>query len=220
MMIMEWDLTFESLTDDEARQLGKFFSEMRGNLGAFGFLDPLGNLLRWSEDLSDPIWEKDALLDVTSGHPDVFGSDSGHVLFNSTQLPRGVQQTVNAPNEYGYCFSAWVRSATGGRVSLTIGNHRVERTVNPFWTRVFNSRSGEATGESVTFQLEIEANGSVEVCGLQAEPQLAPSPYRRNGPAGGTYPDARFRDAVLTISAKGPDRNSCRFTVVSNANSL
>jgi hypothetical protein len=217
---VEWDLAFESLTDEEASTVAHFFADVQGNLKTFLFVDPLGNLLSWSDDVSQPIWEKDALLNVTSNVPDVFGGETAHLLANGTAALRGIQQTVNAPNEYSYCFSAWVRGAAGARITLTAGTHSVERRTTSQWERMYVARSGEAPVETVTFRLSIEEGGSVEVCGLQAEPQLAPSSYRRGGPVGAVYPNARFRDSALAISDDGPNSHSCRFTVVSNANSL
>ena len=52
--ITEWDLTYTDLSDEEASALLAFFVAVEGTLNGFTFLDPAGNLLAWSDDLTRP----------------------------------------------------------------------------------------------------------------------------------------------------------------------
>ena len=52
-----WELAYEGLTDDEISSLEDLFVACEGRLRTFMFVDPFGNLLRWTEDLSKPVWE-------------------------------------------------------------------------------------------------------------------------------------------------------------------
>ena len=48
---------YQDLTDAEAGTLSAFSRRRREQFGAFTFIDPLANLLGWSEDLSQPDWQ-------------------------------------------------------------------------------------------------------------------------------------------------------------------
>ena len=54
---IEWQLSVQELNDAESGRLSDFFSAAQGRFGSFLFIDPLANLLGWSEDLSRPDWQ-------------------------------------------------------------------------------------------------------------------------------------------------------------------
>ena len=62
----EWQLAYEGLTDAEAERLGAFFAAVEGTLNGFTFLDPVGNLLAWSGQLENAVWNKGPLLAVSA----------------------------------------------------------------------------------------------------------------------------------------------------------
>jgi len=57
----------------------------------------------------------------------------------------------------------------------------------------------------MTFAAQLEAGASVDLFGMQAEAQLAPSDYRVTGANGGLYARARFGEDRLTVTAQGAD---------------
>ena len=63
----QWTITFANLTDDEANELAAFFHATEGRLNTFTLFDPVGNLLAWSEDLTQSIWQKNSMLQLTPG---------------------------------------------------------------------------------------------------------------------------------------------------------
>src|SRR5579863_5682376 len=54
---IEWRLSLQELTDAETGRLSDFFAAEQGQFGSFLFIDPMANLLGWSEDLSRPDWQ-------------------------------------------------------------------------------------------------------------------------------------------------------------------
>jgi hypothetical protein len=217
---LEWDLEFAALTDAEASSLEQFFKDCEGSLETFSFLDPLGNLLAWSEKLDEPIWEQDALISISGGVADPWGGDRAFGLSNTTPVNRGIQQVVNTPGWFEYCFTFWARSSSPQAIDIIIGGSVKTRFIGTRWERVSSTANPGTEDESVIFRVDIHPGDSVELFAMQAEAQPAASHYKRTGPAGGIFPSARFRDSVLRMSDEGINHHSCRVSIISNANTL
>src|SRR4051794_32779101 len=78
----EWLLAYEDLSDAEAIALRSFFDAAEGTLQSFTFLDPTGNLLAFSEQLDDNVWQRDPLLSTSSGIADPKGGTAAWQLRN------------------------------------------------------------------------------------------------------------------------------------------
>jgi hypothetical protein len=211
--ITEWDLTYADLSDAEASALLAFHAAVEGTLIGFTFLDPAGNLLAASDDLTQAAWQKDPLLTLTASVSDPQGGTLAWRLSNSGGAQQSLAQTLEAPGEYLYCLSAFVRAATASSVGLTIGSQSTERAVTSEWTRIAWTSNGDAQATSVRFAIEIGAGAAVEVYGLQVEPQAAASGYKASV-RGGVYEGAHLGDDVLTITTTDVDRHSCKVKVV------
>jgi hypothetical protein len=216
--VTEWVLTYTDLSDEEAAALRAFFSATEGTLNGFTFLDPVGNLLAWSDQLDQAAWQKDPLLSLTGGVTDPRGGALAWRLSNSGGAEQGAGQTVVAPGAYEYCLSAYVRAATATSVGLTAGSQTARRAVASEWTRIAWTCSGDAQATSMRFGIEIGAGEVVEVYGLQVEAQTAASGYKASG-RGGVYEDAHLGDDVLTITSTDLNRNSCTVKII-HANHL
>ncbi len=114
-----WQLQYAGLTDAEAGSLQQFFESCEGSLNGFTFVDPAGNLLAWSEDLTNSVWQPGPLLAVTGGVADPLGGTQGFNLANSGAAAQGVSQTLNAPGGYVYTLSVYVQ-ASAGRVRNSV----------------------------------------------------------------------------------------------------
>src|SRR5262245_48429777 len=55
---VEWLLSFRELSDEEARAIEALYISTVCGLESFTFIDPLANLLRWSEDYTRSVWIK------------------------------------------------------------------------------------------------------------------------------------------------------------------
>jgi hypothetical protein len=216
---IEWSLQFSGLSDQEAIALAELFADCEGELNSFGFLDPTGNLLAWSEKFDEDAWAKDPLLAIEGGRPDPLGGANAFLLSNAAAISRSIQQTVNAPAAYRYCFSAWVRSMEQAPFKLRIGVEMREFSAGPDWART-TITSAPAHGDSAVFGVEVQPGTSLEIFGMQAEAQPGASGYKRTGSNGGVYPSARFGEGHLRITSEAPNSHSCFVKVVSNANGL
>jgi hypothetical protein len=211
--ITEWQLEYSELTDAETAALQGFFDEVEGSLRGFTFVDPSANLLAWSEKLDEAVWEAGPLLTIAAAITDPFGETRASRLSNTGGAAQGLSQTLSAPPEYVYCFSAYLRSAAPVTVTILRGTARADRKVSSEWRRITFSGAGE-----VTFGLELPAGATVDVYGLQVEPQPAASGYKTST-SGGVYEHARLRDDVLAITATGVERHSCTVNII-HANHL
>jgi hypothetical protein len=207
----EWRLEYAGLSDSEAAAIEAFFTAAEGSLNGFTFVDPAGNLLAWSGALDNGVWQRDPLLTVTA-------ITGGWTLTNTGAAPQMVAQTINAPGEYTYCLSAYVRSATPATVELSIGSATAERVVSSGWGRVSFAASPGASAQSVRFGIAVAAGGSIDVYGPQVEAQGGASAYRETS-RGGIYDDAHLAEDSLSMERTGFNRNSCTVTII-HANHL
>ena len=216
--VIEWQLEYADLSDDEMAAIRQFFESVEGTLNGFTFLDPTSNLLAWSDQLGNAVWQKGPLLTIASGVADPFGETKAWAIANQGAGAQALMQTLAAPAGYQYCLSAHLRANQATTVTLLAGSQRAERAVDSQWTRATFSASGDPTGESIGFGLELPAGAGVEVFGIQAEPQSGASGYKPST-TGGTFENARLRDDLLTITTTGVNRHSCTINII-HANHL
>jgi hypothetical protein len=204
--ITEWQLEYADLSDDEAAVLRDFFASVEGTLIAFTFLDPAGNLLASTENYSADEWQREPMLTVTA--------DEGFwSVTNGGGAGQAITQTLEVPGAYNYCLSAYVRSTTAGAVGLIIGGQTAQRSVGTSWTRVVAAGTGAADAESMRFGVEVPAGTSVEILGMQVEPQNGASAYK-SSTRGGVYEGAHLASDDLKLVCTGVNRNSCRVHVI------
>jgi hypothetical protein len=211
--VTAWELRYSSLMDAEAAVLREFFEKTEGTLQDFTFLDPTSNLLAWSETLDEAVWTRGPLLSLESGIADPMGGTRASRLTNAGGGSQSLSQTLAAPGDFLYCLSAYVRSEQALTITMLLGGARMDRSTANRWSRISFTASGVAGGESVKFGLETPAGSSVEVFGLQVEPQPAASGYKPST-TGGIYENARMRDDALTMTATGPGLHSCTVYVI------
>jgi len=209
----EWQLRYSGLIDAEAAALLEFFEKAEGTLQSFTFLDPISNLLAWSETLGEAVWARGPLLSIEDGVEDTGGRTRAARLRNSGGGAQGISQTLAAPGDHLYCWSAYVRSAEVTAVTMLVGNAHAERVANSQWSRIAFTATGEAGRESVNFGLEVPAGSAVDIFGPQVEPQPAASGYKRST-TGGVFENARLRDDALTMTATGPGLQACTVHVI------
>ena len=213
---IEWQLTFQDLTDAEIAELQQFFATCEGQLNGFTFLDPLDNLLAWSESLSQTAWEASTLLQLTAGIDDPVGGTSATRIANPTGADLGVQQSVSAPGGLVYCFSAYIRSQNGAPISLfrqtADASDTLSYATRPTWKRITLSGGLSTAAVPIAVGITVPAGQSVDVYGFQLEPQPAASPYKSSYSANGVYSNAHFSQDAFAVTTAGPNRNQCTLT--------
>jgi hypothetical protein len=210
--VKEWQLAYTNLSDSEAAALQAFFAATEGSLNGFTFLDPAGNLLAWSENLTNPVWSAAPLLTLAAGVSDPAGGENGWHVTNSGTGPQDFTQTLNAPAGYLYCFSIYVRSAQPVTVTMLAGAVGKQAAATSNWTRIGITASGDPAAGSIAFGLELPAGCAIDVYGPQVEPQASASIYRTST-TGGVYEGARFRDDSLTLTTTDAGRHSTTLNI-------
>src|SRR6185295_2921465 len=81
--IAGWALRATGLTLAEWNAIESLFQQAAGMAGTFTFLDPVGNLLLQSENFSTGAWTVGALVQLTAGIVDPFGSARATRLVNT-----------------------------------------------------------------------------------------------------------------------------------------
>lgn len=201
-----WQLQYAGLTDAETTNLQQFFESCEGSLNSFTFVDPAGNLLAWSEDLTNAVWEAAPLLAVTGGAADPLGNTNAFTLTNSGAAAQGLTQTLNAPGGYTYSLSVYIQASQPLAVTLSIGSQTETVTAGPSWSRVGFTATGSASAASIAIGIQC-APGAVSVFGPQVEAQPAVSAYKKST-TGGVYQNARFQGDSLRCTSTAPNQNS------------
>src|SRR5579871_196429 len=212
--INNWHLSFEEMSDQELAALEALFQAVEGRLTPFTFLDPADNLLAWSEQQNQPVWQADPLLILTGGLADPLGGTGAYQVTNPTGATLILQQSIDAPASLDYCVSVYARSDQSTRLWLVRGPESDARAISTAWTRPISAGQLSSTADTISFGIAIDPGATVDIFGMQAEAQPAASPYKKTAETGGVYPNARFRDDVLTITTVGPSRHSCELDIV------
>jgi hypothetical protein len=210
----EWQLRFKELTDGELEVLEQFFTAAEGRLNTFTFLDPVGNLLSWSEQLDEGAWEKDPLITLDGAGVDGPGTGRAWRVANGGTAPQAIGQTINVPAWYYYCLSVYARSQSKTEVTLFCGDQRAVSGAGPNWSRLILAAQSASLGETVRFGVELGGGAAVELFGLQVEAQTGASAYRRTLGQGGVYPGARLGENELKATTLGPGRHACALSVI------
>ena len=207
-----WDLEYRGLSDDERTSLTAFFSEMRGRLHSFLFLDPCGNLLAHSDNLDRSAWSVDGMVRVEP-------QEGFTRIVNTAQTPQIVSQEVTAPGWYRYCGSGAFRSTERTAIRLVLstadGSISSTREVSGDWVEASCSGSIEGEAEAVTFGVELPPGLALDVRRLQLEAQPGRSGYRRTTASTGCYPETRFDQDELVFRADGIENHSTSIRLVS-----
>ena len=210
---IEWQLNYSGLSDVELAALVQFFAATEGTLNSFTFLDPTGNLLAWSDDLSNAVWSAGPLISATAANADPLGGNNAWSLVNAGLGVQDVYQTVMTPGGYLYTLSLYVKAAAGTTVNLLLGGTLYARLAGPSWQRLQCTGNTDPTAASVTFGVELTASTTVEIYGIQVEPQGSPSPYKAST-TGGCYVNARFRDDMLSFISTGVNCHSATVNIL------
>ncbi len=213
-----WQLRYANLSDTELAALQQFFTAMEGSLNSFTFLDPVANLLAWSEDLTNAVWQAAPFLTLSGDAPDSLGGRNAWRLANSGEGAQTLTQVLNAPACYTYCFSVYAFSSQPVTIRLQLGSNSAQAALNSRWSRVQISGTGDATASSIEFGIELPAGATVNVFGPQVEAQPAPSAYK-TGTTGGVYASARFRDDAFTLTSTDVNHHAATVNIL-YANSL
>jgi hypothetical protein len=210
---IQWSLRYTDLGDSETKALTDLFTGCSGRYGSFLFVDPLANLLGWSEDLSRPDWQLGS-VSQSNGIADPWGTQRASSVSNGASGSQTLSQTLSIPGAYMACFSAWVRSDAPGSIVLQRDDSAVTAVLSPVWRRIYVAARSSALTQS-TFSIVLAAGQTIDVFGLQIEAQPYPSIYKGTQTARGIYEETRFDQDELEIVNTAPGLSSCNLNLVS-----
>jgi hypothetical protein len=211
---IQWRLSYKDLTNTEVQNLSGLFAASQGQFAAFTFIDPLANLLGWSENLSQSAWQP-GLLQTTAGMTDPLGTGRAWLVANPNPAAQALQQTLGISGDYVACFSAYLWSNVPGSVMLQRDGKQVSASVGPAWTRASVSGLGTSGAAQSTFSIALAAGQTIHVWGLQVEAQPYPSAYKLTSSALGIYEETYFADDELTVTSTSAGLSSCEITLMS-----
>jgi hypothetical protein len=212
---IRWELTYIGLTDTEVATLRSFFETAEGRLNAFAFADPTGNLLVWSEDFTQQIWQRNSLLQIQPQIDDPLGSARATRFTNGGSGSLGITQTVQVPGAWKCCWSVYLRSDAPETLVMTRDSTSLSLNVTNVWQRFQLSNTTGSSGNSSDFGLTIPAGAQIDLFGPQVEAQAGASTYIPTLSATGVFPNTRFDSDALQIKVDGPNRSSSKIALMS-----
>ncbi len=217
--LVEWVLSYSGLTRFEVNQLDELFRKVEGRLRDFVFADPAGNLLAWSGQFDQQVWQKSPTLVVTMLADGPSSGLKAARVVNTGSGPARLEQRVNAPAWFHYCFSVLARAEGGQALKLfrSAGGREEVKTVSgsSSWRQhVLSGRFDGLTEEALNVGIELAGGASVELAAAQLEAQPAWSGYKGTQAQGGVYQSARFNQDQFTVTADGPTEHSCTLRIV------
>jgi hypothetical protein len=212
-----WELSYSDLAPADIAALQFLYSSCSGPLRAFTFIDPTGNMLAWSSDLTQQTWQISSQIKVSGGAQDPEGGSAAFTLANLGQAPQQISQTLAVPANYQYCFSVYASSSRASNITLAFAGSSAQETkafgLGRDWARLSFAGKLADPGFTLTVSISLEPGQQVQLYGIQLQPQLAPSRYRPTAQRGGVYPNAHWATEELVIAAQAPNLFSTAFSI-------
>ena len=216
---LTWRIPYEDLSTTEAETLSRFFLSVQGSLLPFLFLDPMSNLLSWSEDYTQSAWGTEG-FSFQTGIGDPFGGSHAMRAHNATAHDQSISQATDIPGCALTCFSIYLRASasTTAQLNRTAGSlsQSTSLTVTPTWQRFTIAGSFPSSVEPSRYAVIASGGASLDVFGAQVDSQSVAAAYVSTAQACGVHTNARFDMPRLEMIASGPNRNACVIAVRSN----
>jgi hypothetical protein len=213
-----WNLQYTDVTAAEAAKFSTLFDTCFGQYGAFLFVDPMANLLAWSEDFTRPDWQP-GLLSISAAAADPMGSRRASTIVNAAAAEQSLTQTVDLPGDYVACLSVWARSDSGAAFALVRDGSRSNVQLTPSWTRYSISGRGTAGAASSSFSLVLSAGQTAQIFGPQVDAQPAASSYKQTSAAMGIYPETYFASDEMPMTNTAPGLFAFEIDLISRVQS-
>lgn len=202
-----FEVSFEQLLGSDIDVLIAFFNARYGTYQRFTFLDPLRNLVKWSEDFAQPVWNKFAPGNFTfsSGQADPLGGTGAQLVTNSGGSTNSIWQDIPAsPESQHFTGSIWLKQSTPGltvivRVEDGLGQQQdFDARPGANWERVWATTKFSASAAAVTrLTFIFPASASVYTFGAQLAYLPGPGGYSKNQGSTGVHPTCRFEEPDL-----------------------
>ena len=218
---MAWQLDYTHLSFADIQLLESHFQACKGPLSAFTFIDPTGNMLRSSADLTAVDWQTSNLLQIQKSTPDPFEGTTAQTVTNYGQNVQELTQDMRVPANYQYCFSFYAMAVE--QTSLTVfrrgpnSEQSNQLNIYPGWTRLVSEGRLNDSGSILTVGIGLAAGQRIGVFGMQVEAQVSPSRYQPTARTGGVYTNAHWATEQLEITAEGVDSYATTISIEATA---
>jgi hypothetical protein len=213
--VYRWRLSLEHLNAAEWARYETFLALTKNGIAPFRFLDPLGNLLSHTSDLSAPVWLIPPGLTVAPFEDPEFSN--AFILTNGTGQSLSMQQSVSMHAVYLGCFSVWAKWAGGAVFSLEQSSGAAFASVSAVageWSRHSACLRAESAGTSRMVSIVVPGNTQLIVAHPQLETAASAGPYVPTGGASGIH-EARLRQSAINLRSSAPGANSIQLLVES-----
>jgi hypothetical protein len=205
-----WVLPFTDLEDAEWQAIRDLFEETGGRRLPFVFIEPGANLLAWSEAIDQSVWAKSPGVTANGGQPDPVNGSSATTL--SADANWSLAQSIAAPASRAFAASAWLKCNTSGStLRLSDGAGQTKQlpiSGDNLWRLYELSWRQASAAEQVIFEVSGPAGATIGAYGLQVEPQLGRSSYKRTKAQPGIYANTFFDQDSLEQNLTAPDHNT------------
>lgn len=218
-------LPFRNISDAELTVLKDFFVARGGPKEEFEFLNPMGNLVTYSEDFSNAAWTKTSVT-VGAATTDPFGGNRATILTSSAAsgtISTTVVPSGTLPTGFVLCLSLWARANGASQdieTSIVGVSSKVHVLPEGKWKRIHHTVVN-TSGAILNFQIGGNSHwGSgerIDMWNVQCVSGPGPGPEMRT-PAGipGRVAKARFTSDSFEWTTEAPDNN--RVTIVLEEN--
>ena len=227
--LTQFGVNYSNITDNEVATIKAFFDSQRGMWGQFGFVDPGGNLLQYSEDFTQNYWNKSngPVSIGSSSVTDPFGGALAMSLIGNG--PNAYLTGVIGPPEGGFMdwvlnASVWVKSPdVGGELRVgfidsTFSEYRAKNWSLPQnrWIRISHTAKIWTPGE-----IRIVIGGfaawtsarTINMFGAQVTPMKGEGAYVKSPGRYGFRSHCRFGTDVLSVKMLGPNSNALNLPI-------
>jgi hypothetical protein len=141
-------------------------------------------------------------------------------VVNAGSAAGAIAQTLAVPGNFRYVLSVWAKTTVGSGVTLSAttagGSVTQSFALTSQWRRISMESGLGVNTDSMVFGAELAAGSSVDLFGMQVEAQRGVSDYKKTDGSGGVYPQARFSQDELTVTARGTDAFDAVIGIVAN----
>jgi hypothetical protein len=221
--LFRWNLQLGPLSDAEATTLQNFYATCNGGYQTFAFLDPLDNLLQWSEDFSQACWHATlpSSFNVASGGSDPLGGSGAQTVTNSSASVNTVSQTLAAsPQGITLTASVWLKGSAPITLHVSDGGSQdFAVVVSPTgsWQRYVITGTFAAGGSQIVWAADLPGNSGAEFFGAQLAATPGPGAYTRTTTVSGFHPNCCFDSQALAHRVIAPNQNQVSVSVVEHA---
>jgi hypothetical protein len=223
--LFRWQLNLAGMDAAQVQALEAKFNALSGPYGTFVFLDPLENLLLWSEDFSQAAWIQSPpfAFSITGGYPDPLGGNAARLLVNAGGSVGALAQIIAAPPAaLPFTGSIWLRSAGGGTAATLSATDAAGESVaagvavTTEWKRFTTGgtfSAGNASGQ-VGLRVELPAGAAIYAFGAQLMALPGPAAYARTAAISGFHPRCRLASDLFSHRLEGFGCHSLPLTIM------